>query len=337
MLGLILLIQALTVAVAGPPTSPEYLPIRVADADGDFAREGIRVTLRSTRAESSAAEALAQGQAELAATSLEAVLRFAHRPEVPLPRIVFGLTAAPPVALVVPVSRGSDGRSRGSEGRSRGSEVRSVRDLAGQKIGLTLPGAPEQTWLETLLARAQLDPTRVDLVALGNRGIVVGVEAIEVQAALVPEPAATKLIDEGRATVLVDLRSPRAAERALGGGTVNAAVFVRGERRPSDRDIAAFLRAVLAAERRIATASSAALAARLPRSVVGVPDEFDRRLETSRSIYLAEGLVSPAAVRLTIDMIRAHLPLAPTLKIRRGDDLLHLDPLRAALRPRPPA
>jgi sulfonate transport system substrate-binding protein len=330
MLGLILLIQALTVAVAGPPTSPEYLPIRVADADGDFAREGIRVTLRSTRAESSAAEALAQGQAELAATSLEAVLRFAHRPEVPLPRIVFGLTAAPPVALVVPVSRGS-------EGRSRGSDVRSVRDLAGQKIGLTLPGAPEQTWLETLLARAQLDPTRVDLVALGNRGIVVGVEAIEVQAALVPEPAATKLIDEGRATVLVDLRSPRAAERALGGGTVNAAVFVRGERRPSDRDIAAFLRAVLAAERRIATASSAALAARLPRSVVGVPDEFDRRLETSRSIYLAEGLVSPAAVRLTIDMIRAHLPLAPTLRIRRGDDLLHLDPLRAALRPRPPA
>jgi NitT/TauT family transport system substrate-binding protein len=323
MLGLILLIQALTVAVAGPPTSPEYLPIRLADADGDFAREGISVTLRSTRAESGAAEALAQGQAELAATSLEAVLRFAHRPEVPLPRLVFGLTAAPPGALVVPAAHGS--------------EVRTVRDLAGQKIGFTAPGAPEQTWLETLLARARLDPSRVELVALGNRGIALAVESADVQAALVPEPAATKLIDDGRATILVDLRSPSAVERALGGSTVNAGVFVRGERRPRDRDVAAFLRAVLAAERRIATASPAEVAERLPKSVVGVPDEFARRLETSRSIYLPDGLVSPAAVRFTIDMIRTHLPLAPTLKLRRPDDLLHLDPLRRALRPRPPA
>src|SRR5437867_7603167 len=75
MLGLILLLQTLTLAVSGPATSSEYLPIRVAEAEGYFAREGLEVRVRTTRAESGAAEALAQGQVDLTATTLEALLR----------------------------------------------------------------------------------------------------------------------------------------------------------------------------------------------------------------------------------------------------------------------
>src|SRR5439155_1671686 len=70
---------ALTLAVSGPTSSPEYLPLRVADAEGYFAKEGLTVTVKTTRAEPGAAEALAQGQADLAATSLEAMLRFGPR------------------------------------------------------------------------------------------------------------------------------------------------------------------------------------------------------------------------------------------------------------------
>src|SRR5262245_63840098 len=122
MLGLILLLQALTVAVSGPPTSPEYLPLRVAESEGYFAREGLSVTLKTTRAEVGAAEALAQGQADLAATSLEAMLRFGARPTVPIPRLVFGLTAAPPVALLT---------------ISRAGDEQSIAKLTGLKIGLS--------------------------------------------------------------------------------------------------------------------------------------------------------------------------------------------------------
>src|SRR5262249_57685748 len=91
----------LVLAVSGPATSPEYLPIRVAEGEGYFASEGLKVTVRTTRAESGAAEALAQGQADLAATTLEAILRFGLRAAGQAPRFVFGLTAAPPVALIV--------------------------------------------------------------------------------------------------------------------------------------------------------------------------------------------------------------------------------------------
>src|ERR687887_271776 len=101
MLAVILAAQALTLAVSGPPTSSEYLPLRVAEAEGYFAREGLAVTLKTTRAEPGAAEALAQGQADLAATSLEAILRFGPRTSKQAPRLVLGLTAAPLVGLLV--------------------------------------------------------------------------------------------------------------------------------------------------------------------------------------------------------------------------------------------
>ena len=57
--GLIVLLQTLALAVSGPATSSEYLPLRVAEAEGYFAREGLSVTVRTTRAESGAVSARA--------------------------------------------------------------------------------------------------------------------------------------------------------------------------------------------------------------------------------------------------------------------------------------
>lgn len=325
MLAVILMLQALTVAVTGPPGSPEYLPVRVAEAYGDFARESLAVTLRSTRSDSGAAEALAQGQADLAATSLEAMLRFGQRKTgktASVPWLVFGLTAGPPVAVVV--------------SPTHKDEVRSVADLAGARVGFAAAGGSDQTWLLAVLARAQIPAARMSLVSLGSRGVVHALETGEIHAAVVAEPTASALLGDDRAHLLVDLRSPDAVRRALGTTTVNAAVFARPDRR-LDRSLAAFARALLAAERRIATMPAQTLAEALPRAVVGTDDEFERRLDATRGIYLPGGLAKSEAVRATLAMIRAHLPLPVWLRVPGPDELLHLDPLRRALRSRPPA
>jgi NitT/TauT family transport system substrate-binding protein len=318
MLGVILLAQALTVAVSGPATSTEYLPLRVADAEGYFAREGLTVSLKTTRAESGAAEALAQGQADLAATSLEAMLRFGLRTTSPAPRLIFGLTAAPPVVVMVAAAHTQ--------------VVRSVEDLPGARVGVTTPGAPEYTWFGWLLARAGVSVGQVGIASLGGRGVIAALEAGEVHAALVPEPFATRLVKDGHARLLVDLRSPGGVTRALGGPTVNAAVFDRADRRLSDRDLARFARALVAAERRIASADPEALAARLPPRSVGPREEFAERLETARGLYLPDGDVTANQVQETIAMIRAHLPLPASLKVPRPEELLHSPP-----RPRTPS
>ena len=314
-LGLILLLQSMVVAVSGPPGSPEYLPIRVADAYGLFTREGLNVTVRSTRAEPGAAEALAQGQADLAATSFEALLRFGHR--MPAPRLVFALTAAPPVTLLVAGAR---------------HEMSAVKSLAGGKVAVSAPGTPEQTWLQALLAREGVAPNDVDIVALGARGVVSALDAGEIAAAFVTEPAASSLVRDGRARVLLDLKSPRAVGNALGGPTVNAAVFARRDRQPSDATLTAFARALLGAQRLIASSEPDALKEPLSRSAVGIDAEFIQRVEATRGIYLPGGVVPPEALTRTIDAMKIHLPLPRALKLPRPADILHLEPARRAAR-----
>jgi len=65
--------------------------------------------------------------------------------------------------------------------------------------------------------------------------------------------------------------------QALGAVTVNAAVFMRADRPVRDRELAAFHRAVLAAESRLATATAAELAERLSSSITVPSEEFEGR------------------------------------------------------------
>jgi len=319
-LGLIVLLQTLTLAVSGPATSSEYLPIRVAEGEGYFAREGLDVTVRTTRAESGAAEALAQGQVDLAATTLEALLRFGPRVPSQTPRLVFGLTAAPPFSVLVATAQAG--------------AVRSVEDLAGLRVGVTTPGAPELAWFGWLLARASVSLAQLHLMSLGGRGLASAIDSGEIHAALVQEPMATRLLEEGRATLLGDFRTPAAVSRALGMQTVNAAVFVRADRRPADVHLAAFAQALLAAQERMRAASAEELATRLPSRVAGAHEEFQARLEAARACHLPDGLVSAEGLQQTIGIIRAHTPLPWRLRIPRPEAMLHLEPLQKAIKAR---
>jgi len=320
-LGLILLLQTLTIAVSGPASSPEYLPLHVAAAEGLFQREGLRVSLRPTRAEPGAAEALAQGQADLVATSLDAILRYGPRARGAAPRLVFGLTAAPPVALVVPAAHAGT--------------VRAIDDLAGTRVAVSSPGAPEHAWLGWLLARAGLSVAQVSIASHGSRGIGAAVERAEVHAALVAEPLAGRLLAGGQARLLADLRTPAAVARALGTATVNAAVFARADRMPGDADLAALARALLAAERRLDAETADGLAARLGRRVTGPREEFELRRSASRGVYLPDGLVTAEEVRETLALVRAHLPLPAAARVPDPDEMLHTQALRRVLIPLP--
>lgn len=287
--------------VSGPATSPEYLPIWVAAADGHFDRQGLKVTVRPTRSEVGAAEALGQGQADLVATSVEALLRFGAR-ERQSPRLLLGLTAAPPVALVVDAGHAT--------------RVRTVHDLAGLRVGITAPGVAEHSWLNFLLARARLSPAQVHVVSAGSQGVARALASGDLQAAVVPDTLANDLVVDRRATLLADLRTPAAAQRALGFPTVSAAVFVRGERRPGERELAAFTRAILSAEERLAAGRASELAKRLPRSVVGTAEDFEARVQQARGLYLPDGRVSEEQLEMTVLFLRDSLPLPSRARIQ---------------------
>jgi len=307
MLGVVLLLQALTVAASGPPTSAAYLPIRVAEAEGYFTREALSVTVRPMRGGLETADALVAGRVDLAATTLEALARRASGATGPTLRLVLGLTAAPPVALLASAARPEPPRS--------------LAALRRQMIGLAAPG-PDETWLGAILARARLDLRTVEIQSVGERDLLHGIETGKVAAGLVAEPFASRLLAEGRAALLADLRTPRAAAEALGEWTVDAAVFARADRLPNPEALAAFTRAVVAAEQRIAAGDAAALGARLPPAISARPEEFAARLAAARDFSLPDGAVSVEQVRASLALIRARMPLPALATFPKPDQLV---------------
>ncbi|MBI2460095.1 MAG: ABC transporter substrate-binding protein [Candidatus Rokubacteria bacterium] len=135
----------LTVAVAGPPTEPSYLPLYVAEALGTFEAEGVRVTLRRVKGEGSAVAALREGDAEVAATSVDQAVRLGWGRGTPLALVA--LTAlSPPAALLV-------------SARHR-ETIATVADLRGKRIAIPGPGTSVHHLAIHLLRRPRASSPR---------------------------------------------------------------------------------------------------------------------------------------------------------------------------------
>lgn len=317
MIPLLVLLQAtLAISVAGPSTSPEYLALRVAESHGYFADEGVQVSLRAERAETGAAEALARGRVDLAATSIDAALRLGHVQGAP-PRLVAGLTRAAPVALLIPAALADS--------------IRKVEDLAGRAVGIPAPGTPEHTHLVSLLARAGVPVHRVSIQSFGEAGVMAAFESGAAAAIVIGDPWAARLIADGKARALVDLRQPGAAATVFGGETVHAAIFARSDTRLGTPELLPFARALLRAMDRLAGAPPDELAARLRGATGESAEDWRARLAAARAVAIRDGLVTRDALERSIDLVRVRSPLPAVVKLpRRLDSLLLTDPIAQA-------
>lgn len=318
------LLAAITIAVAGPATSPEYLPLYVAQSEGYFAQEKVEVTLTTERSESAAAQAMARGAADIAATSLDAAYRSGHVKGA-LPRLLFGLTAAPPVAILV--------------SPAHKETIRAPRDLRGQPVGLPGVGTPEQAMLATILARAGVPIHHVPLRSFSNRSLAGALQQGEVAAAVMADPWVTRLAQDNVGAILVDLRARSEAARWLGAETVHAALFLRADAAVSEQDLVGLAKALLRAEARVSEAPAETLAAGLPASVIGLPADFALRVAGSRQSYLPRGWVSEDILKASLAQARerSELPAAVKLPWFRRSPLLMTGPLeRAAAAGEPP-
>jgi NitT/TauT family transport system substrate-binding protein len=305
---LVLLQTAIAVSVAGPMTSAEYLPLRLAEARGDFAREGVAVSFREARSPADAAEDLARGRVELAATSLDAALRLGQAERQP-PLLVMGLTAAPPVALLVSAALQN--------------AIRGPADLVGRTVGIPAPGAAEHAVLLSLLAAANVPAGRVRIESLGERGVAAALAAGTVAAGVVGDPWATRTAEGGAAVALADLRQPGAAQQWLGGPTVHAGIFVRPGTRQEAVDLSPVVRAVREALRHLAAGDPADLARGLPAEVVGQPDDFSARLAGARNLYLPDGQVDRDRIVNSLARVRERWPIPVAVELPRNPaDLL---------------
>lgn len=291
---------AITIAVAGPATSTEYLPLQVAQAEGYFVQEKLEVTLHIERNQGEAARALARGRADIAATSLDAAYREGHVAGAP-PPLFFGLTAAAPVAILV--------------SPSHKDTLHTPAELRGQPVGLPGGGTPEQAMLNSVLIHAGVKIHQVPLRSFSSRALEGALARGEVAAGIMADPLITRMIEDQSGSMLVDLRTRAGAARWLGAETVHGALFVRAGGSLDEGDLTALARALLRAVARVAEATPESLLSVLPASVTGPPADFRARLEGARQSYLPRGLVTDDVLKASIDQARERAPFPAAVKL----------------------
>lgn len=151
-------------------TTPHAALLHLADARGEFAREGLQVTLVPVSHGKAAIDLLAQGKVDLAAAA-----------EVPF---VISVLQGQDFGLAATVA--SSSKEMALVARSDRA-IRGPADLAGRKVGVTF-GTSGEYFLWAFLIRYRIGPESVELVNLPPGRMAQAIAATEVDAVATWEP-----------------------------------------------------------------------------------------------------------------------------------------------------
>jgi ABC-type nitrate/sulfonate/bicarbonate transport system substrate-binding protein len=157
-------------------------------------------------------------------------------------------------------------------------------------------------------------------------------ESGNVAAVVLGDPYATRLVEAGKASPLIDLRKRGELARLLGEPMVHAALFVRADTAVGPAELKPLARALLRAMARVEKASPEEIQARLPATAIGLPEDFRARLFGAREIFLRDGRVTAQMLSASVALVRSRSPIPAKVKMPRSmDSLLLTGPLEEVL------
>jgi NitT/TauT family transport system substrate-binding protein len=178
-----------SVKIALPVASLESLPIYIAQTNGLFKKHNVDVDVITSRGGGEAMKAYISGDVQIVATGFPEVgLMRSHNVDVGL---FLAQTARVPFGLI---------------GR-KDLDLKSVADLKGKTVAVTSPGSLTANLARYFVKEAGLDPDKdVSLVSVGGGGEILGaLKSGKADAAMLFEPFVTIALQQGFATMLVDV------------------------------------------------------------------------------------------------------------------------------------
>ncbi|MGI4858717.1 MAG: ABC transporter substrate-binding protein [Janthinobacterium lividum] len=282
-----------------------YLPVILAERLGYFSREGLDVRVLS-------APTGIDTSTELVAGAIQGAVGFYDH-------------------TIVLQSRGMDVQSVIVLGRSAGlielarrdSGMKTMADVRGRRLGVTGFGSSTFHLTRFLATQAGVPADAYVIVPLATE------EAFEkaiadkrIDAGMIEEPTATRVLSANKAHVLADLRTATGSQAQLGGPYAGACLYMQRawiDRHPGE--IAHLVRAVLDALRFIDAHSAQEIAAVLPASIKGDdPVRYQQALSMTKSTFSVTGRMpvdAPSTVlaviaSVDVDVSVTHIDIART-------------------------
>jgi NitT/TauT family transport system substrate-binding protein len=200
----------ITIAVGGGACLC-YLPTVLAKQLGEFDKVGVNVDLVDLKGGSDALKAVLGGSADVVSGYFDHCVNLAAKKQELVSFVIYD--RYPGLVLVV--------------SPSHTAEIKSVKDLAGKKVGVSAPGSSTDFFLKYLLKKNGLDPMSASVIGVGlGATAVAAMEQGQIDAAVMLDPSVTVL--QGKhpdLMILADTRTQKDTLATFGGEYPGGALY----------------------------------------------------------------------------------------------------------------
>jgi NitT/TauT family transport system substrate-binding protein len=270
----------ITVAVGGGACLC-YLPTILAKQLGEFDKAGLSVEIVDLKGGSDALKAVLGGSADVVSGYFDHCVNLAARKQALQAFVVYD--RFPGLVLVV--------------APSHTNEIKSIKDLAGKKVGISAPGSSTDFFLKYLLKKNGLDPAGTSVIGVGlGATAVAAMEQGQIDAAVMLDPSVTVL--QGKHPDLRILSDTRTQKDTLavfggeypGGALYSTAAWVSAH----PKEVQGLTNAILNTLTWIHSHSAEDIMAKMPEEMVGKNKElYLAALKNTIPMYSQTGKMDP--------------------------------------------
>jgi NitT/TauT family transport system substrate-binding protein len=258
-----------------------YLPTVLAIQLGEFGRAGLAVELVDLKGGSDALRAVLGGSADVVSGYFDHCINLAAKKQELTAFVVYD--RYPGEVLVVSPSHTGD--------------IKSIRDLAGKKVGVTAPGSSTDFFLKYLLRKNGLDPAGTSVIGVGvGATAIAAMEQGQIDAAVMLDPSVTVLqAGHPDLRILSDTRTEKDTLDVFGGEYPGGALYSTAAWVAShDKEVEALTRAILNTLKWIHAHSPEDIMAKMPPEMVGKNKElYLAALKNTIPMYSETGRMDP--------------------------------------------
>jgi NitT/TauT family transport system substrate-binding protein len=285
----------ITIAVGGGACLC-YLPTVLAQQLGEYDKAGVAVELVDLKGGSDALKAVLGGSADVVSGYFDHCVNIAAKKQELQSFVVYD--RYPGLVLVV------------SPGHT--SEIKSIRDLAGKKVGVSAPGSSTDFFLKYLLKKNGVDPASVAVIGVGlGATSVAAMEQGQIDAAVMLDPSVTVLQgSHPDLRILSDTRTQKDTLELFGGEYPGGALYsttawISGH----DKEVQALTNAILSTLAWIHSHSPEDVMAKMPPEMVGKNKElYLAALKNTIPMYSETGRMDPKGADAVLTMFSESSP-----------------------------
>jgi NitT/TauT family transport system substrate-binding protein len=285
----------ITIAIGGAACLC-YMPTVLAKQLGEFEKAGLNVETVDFKGGSQSLTAVLGGSADVVSGYFDHCVNLAAKNQALQSFIVYD--RFPGFALVVsPKQSGA---------------IKTVKDLAGKKVGVSAPGSSTDFFLKYILRKNGVDADGVGVVGIGlGASAIAAMEQGSVDAAIMLDPAITLLQDKNKGLVILsDTRTQHDTLEVFGGEYPGGALYTRADWIAAHpKETQALTQAMLNTLKWIHTHTPEEIMAKMPDEYVGADKAlYLAALKNTLPMYSENGRMDPKGAKAVLDVFSQSSP-----------------------------